>query len=109
MLMIPPSLFRTRGGRPLRKRAPPPPPPPPAALTLVAATYQSGSPQWVRLTFDRAVNVSAFDAATVFVDDGEITYTVYRGAGAGTLVTPQTVQVALAYFEDSGGSSVRLT
>ena len=48
------------------KPAAPNTPPPPAALVLVAATYDVGIPS-VTLTFDRAINIGAFNGTSLVV------------------------------------------
>src|SRR5688572_23853400 len=89
-LMLLPAIppFRRRRGRPGRNA--PPAPPPPAALTLVEALY-SDIPALIRLTFDRAIDITALDGSQITVDDGESFGTLYAATGAAVLVTPQAV------------------
>jgi hypothetical protein len=77
------------------------------ALTLVSATYQFGD--YVRLTFDRAIDIGSLAAGQVVVDDGEFVGQKLVGQGAGTLVEPAIVQIALADDGEASGSDVRLT
>jgi hypothetical protein len=80
---------------------------PPQTLVLVAASYLDSD--WVQLTFDRAVNAAALVAAAVTVDDGQISGNIYAGAGAATMITPQTVQIGLAYVGPSAIGETLLT
>ncbi len=95
MLQIPPAEFRKRPAR--SKRGAAKPPAPPAALTLVAAEYDDASP-WVRLTFDRPINIGAIVADQVVVDDGPITGTLWQGTEA-SLIAPATVVLGLEAVE----------
>jgi hypothetical protein len=99
MLVIPP---------PKRKNIRPPrePKKPAVALTLVAATYSTGA--WVRLTFDRAVDISAINVTTVFVNDDD-SDEAYTGSGTATLVTAQQVQIPLAILHGSTGPGTKLS
>jgi len=97
--VIPP--FRKRRKVPKRKQ-----PPAPAALTLIAAEYQAKA--WVRLTFDRAIDISALDPAQVEVDDDQDSGWRLGGQGGATLVDPMTVQVPLDRIGDSTESGVHL-
>jgi hypothetical protein len=65
---------------------------------LVEAAYEPG--QWVRLTFDQAVNVDGVGLGAFAVtvgDGGEADAEVYLGAGTPTLITPETVQIDLSF------------
>ena len=105
---FPPFIFQPRKVPQRRPRAAVPPTlPPPAPLVLVAATYLDSD--WVQLTFDRAVNAAALVAGQVSVDDGQISGSVYAGAGAATMITPQTVQIGLAYVGPSAIGETLLT
>ena len=79
--------------KPLRfqKKRPTTLPTPP--LTLVAAVYEVGS--HVELTFDRAVDASAMDAASVIVNDGDVANFVYGGVDASQTDGPRVVRVSL--------------
>jgi hypothetical protein len=81
-------------------------PPPPVALTLVAATYSTGA--WVRLTFDRAVDIAAIDVAAITVND-DPSDEAYIGTGVATLFTPETVQVPLVISHGASGPGTQLT
>jgi hypothetical protein len=98
---VPPKKVQRRAGK-ARPVFPAPP-----ALTLVAAAYQPG--EWVRLTFDRAVDVASADTAAVRVDDGAVAGWLFRGDGPAALVGPRTVQVGLAILDRPAGSGTRLS
>jgi hypothetical protein len=100
LLPAPPLYPRKRTPRPRGNQ--PPAPPAPVALTLVAATYESGTA--VVLTFDRAVDVAAFVGAAITFDDALDTGLVYDGQGGATLVDPLTVRVLLQSVGGSSGS-----
>jgi hypothetical protein len=101
MLTVPPRPFLRR--RPPRRSAPAAP----AALTLVAAAFGK-TRVWARLTFDRAVDVSAFDPSSVWLGH-QPNETRYDAAGPATLFTPQTVQVPLVAGARWFGAGTRLT
>jgi hypothetical protein len=72
------------------------PPPPPLALTLVAASYDEVN-LVLLLTFDRPVNISAFDGSAVVVGDPTFNHTAYDGTAAPPLLdAPATVRIFLA-------------
>ncbi len=63
-------------------------------LNLVAAEYEEGA--WVRLTFDRAIDISAMNGGAITVNDGPLSGTLWVGLEApGTLIGPATVQIEL--------------
>ena len=96
MVTQPPARFRPRRAK-IR---------PSTLLRLVAADYLSAN--WVRLTFDRAVDAAALVANQItFVD--QPAGGIYQGTGAATMVGPQTVQVALTPIGMTGGSERLLT
>lgn len=64
------------------------------SLALVAAIYEEDA--WVRLTFDRAIDVSAIDASQVHVNDNPGTGWFYTGNGSINQVNATTVQIELA-------------
>src|SRR4029078_5424393 len=99
---IPPILPAPR--RKLRRRRQPTAAP--VALTLIAAEYQAKA--WVRLTFDRAIDISALDPAQVQGDDDQDSGWRLGGQGGATLVDPTTVQVPLDRIGDSSESGVHL-
>ena len=92
LTVTPPRTRRPRGGRPRALKS----------LTLVAATYQAGA--WVRLTFDRPVDATGLAPAAVTVAD-QPAGALYRGTGAATAVSPQTVQIALQAFNMTSGTA----
>lgn len=79
---------------------------PPVALTLVAATYSTGA--WVRLTFDRNVNIAGIHVANITVND-DPSDEAYVGSGAATLFSANTVQVPLVVAHSSSGPGIALT
>jgi hypothetical protein len=90
-----PQPFKTAKRRvPRKRRAPGATPPGPATLTLIAATYDTGT-LTLSLTFDRAVNIDALDGAAITVDDPVFHEASYPGDGGAVLVTPDTVEIAL--------------
>src|SRR3954453_16881826 len=81
--------------------------PPPVALTLVAAQYHEEE-EWVRLTFDRAIDIAGIDGAEVVVDDDDFTGNRLAGVAGATLVNPTTVQVPLDRIGTASESNVHL-
>ena len=104
MLVARPIMFRKR--RPTA-RAASEQTPPVGPLALVAAEYQPS--QWVRLTFDRAIDIAGLDATQVLVNDGTDTGSAWQGTGGGTLVSPTTVEIQVVEIGDSATPDVRLT
>ena len=92
MLLFPPPIFRKRRGHERPPNAPPPAPP--AALVLVAAAYDEND-AIVFLTFDRPVNVAAFDGSAVFLGDPTFNSTAYAGTSPAYLDAPTVVRVVL--------------
>jgi hypothetical protein len=80
--------------------------PTPVALTLVAASYSTGA--WVRLTFDRAVDITAINVAAITVND-DPSDEAYVGTGVATLFAPETVQVPLVISHGASGPGTELT
>src|SRR5206468_6304458 len=73
------------------------------ALTLVSASYGSFT---ATLSFDRAIDLSAFDPTTIFVNDAERSMRV-QGVGEYSLQDPNTVAVSMGEIGDyEGGQSV---
>lgn len=100
MLLFPPSEFRKRAGRPKRKA-------PPVALTRVAAYYEPAT--LVRLTFDRAIDVSSVDGNAILVFDGASENERFKVDAPGELVGPATVEFSLiALGAWAGPADVRL-
>ena len=90
------------------RRAPfPLPSAPPLALTLVAASYDDGDA--VELTFDRAVDISAFDGSAITVDDPVDYDLIYHGTGGVSLLNPAKVRIVLVAFGNGEGGSITLT
>ena len=102
-----------RKPRPKRSRRrvvqspPPPPPAPPVALTLVSAAYFA--PTAIRLTFDRAIDVSAMDVSQVTVKDGPVTGLQFAGTGAPVAAGVNAVDVFLVDTSDYAGADVLLS
>ena len=107
MVLLPPAK-RKSVGRPAGAQSPPTPPTPPLALTLVAATYDPAT-LLLMLTFDRPVNIAAFDGAAVQVGDPTFNFTLYNGTGgAAYLASPTVVGIYLAQQDDYFGTEVDL-
>ena len=100
MLMLPPTEFRKRRGRPNSAR-------PPFALTLVAAMYDPGTS--IRLSFDRPIDVAALVGSQIIVDDGVILGIQYEAQGTATMIDPATVEIGLLDVTGSSVPGVRLT
>src|SRR4051812_31407669 len=92
MIIVPPIAFRRR-----RKAV--------AGLTLVAASYSTGA--WVRLTFDRAINITGIHVAAITVNDDN-SDEAWVGSGVATLFAPQTVQVPLVILHGATGPGTQL-
>ena len=88
--------------------APPPPPPPPAALVLVSATYDVGIPS-VRLTFDRAIDIGAFNGTTVVVDDAADSGNAYQGTGGAFHVGANALEIFLVDPTPATGTGTTLS
>jgi hypothetical protein len=99
-----PLIYRRRAGAMKARKAPPAPPP--AALTLVAASYSTGA--WVRLTFDRAVDIAGINVAAITVND-DPSDEAYVGSGTATLFAPETVQVPLVISHGASGPGTELS
>jgi hypothetical protein len=81
----------------------------PLALMLVAASYdRTAHLNWVRLRFDRAVEIGGIDVAAVYVNDDD-SDEAYIGGGSASLVTAQEVQVPLVILHGSTGPGTQLT
>ena len=72
---------------------------------LVAATYQAGVS--VTLTFNQAIDLSAFNGEAVVVEDGP-GYVTYIGSGGVTPIGSTGVRLGLVAFEEGAGSVVTL-
>src|SRR5689334_6402031 len=88
------------------RRAPFPLASPPVALTLVSASY-SGPMMVLLLSFDRAVDIAAFDGSQIVVnvpaDD-----LLLQGAGA-TLNDPVSVLVTMTEIGSAAGGALVMT
>src|SRR4051812_31287482 len=80
---------------------------PAVALTLVAAQYHEEE-QWVRLTFDRAIDISALNPAQVVVDDDDFTGNRLAGVAGATMISATTVQIPLDPIGSASESNVHL-
>ncbi len=88
-------------------RKPRPTTPTPVALVLIAATYQEAT--WVRLTFDRPIDIAGLVGSAIVVDDANLSATRWQGTAAATMVTAVTVQIELTEFDPLvGGSGILL-
>jgi hypothetical protein len=81
-------------------------PPTPAALTLVSAEYAKND--WVRLTFNRPIDITALDGTQIEVDDDEMSGNHYNGSLGGTLINPTTVEIDLDRTGSATESGVHL-
>src|SRR5688572_13676293 len=79
---------------------------PVGALTLVSAAYQSG--EWVELTFGRAIDVAAIDAAAFIVNDGDAVIQ-FIGTSAVSLTGPASVRVELTGHDSWFDPGITLT
>jgi hypothetical protein len=79
-----------------------------ATLLLISASYDESVPA-VFLTFDRAVDASAFVAGQVIVDDGSIAPGLWGGVGAAGILGPTQIAVALERLGDAPVGPVTLT
>ncbi len=85
----------------------PPTPAPPVGLVLVAAAYQEST--WVRLTFDRPIDISSFNGSAISVDDGPLSGTLWVGLElSATLIGPATVQIELEPYDPSSSAQTLL-
>ena len=106
MLTATPPKFPHRRRRARRKR--PVPAPPVAPLTLTAAELFADD-QYIVLTFDRAVDISAIDTTAIFVRDGFFTlYQYYGTPGGATLESPTSVKLLLTIYSAWSDGEVRL-
>jgi hypothetical protein len=77
--------------------------PRPPALNLVSASYATFQ---VTLSFDRAIDVSAFDVSTIFVNDAERSMAL-QGGGEFSLSDANTVSLSMSEIGDyEGGETV---
>jgi hypothetical protein len=76
---------------------------------LVAAAYEPG--QWVRLTFDQAIDIAGLALGSFHVFDvveGEPDGRVFGGMGTPELESPATVRIDLEYNGSAEPSGTRL-
>jgi hypothetical protein len=78
------------------------------SLTLVSASYDESVPA-VFLTFDRAVDVSAFVASQVIVNDGSIAPGIWGGVGPAGILSPVQIAVGLERLGDAPVGPVTLS
>lgn len=79
-----------------------------APLVLVSATYDTDGPK-ATLTFDRAVDVSAFDGAAITVNDPVWAAATFDGSGGAVLVSPAVVDVMLVPIDLPSGTIVTMS
>src|SRR4051812_14092600 len=89
MLADVPPQFQKRRAR-ARKRATAPP-----ALILVSAMYPIETEGAMRLRFDRAIDLDAFDGTQVIVKDGVNQASVMNATGPVVLSDPRTAELYL--------------
>ena len=63
----------------------------------------------VRLTFDRAIDISAFNGASVVVDDQADSGNQYQGTGGAILAGPNAVDIFLVDPTPASGAGTTLT
>jgi hypothetical protein len=63
------------------------------ALTLVAGGYHDA--EWVRLTFDRAIDIAGIDVGQIVVLDQYYNVARFVGSGTATMVDANIVEVPL--------------
>jgi hypothetical protein len=86
-------------------KPPAPTPPPGVALVLISADYHSGID--VVLSFDRAIDVSAFDPSQITMVD-VFPHKTFTG-GSTSIIDPLTVRIWLVETGPYGGSAHTLT
>jgi hypothetical protein len=74
---------------------------------LISASYDENVPM-LTLTFDRAIDASAFVAAQVVVNDGSFDNGVYGGVGPAIVDSPTTIGVALEFLASTPPAPVTL-
>jgi hypothetical protein len=105
LLRAGPLIFRKRSSYRGKRGAAPTPPP--VALTLVAAVYDSGN-EWVRLSFNQPIDTSQLVVAAVYVDDGSIMSSLFRGMSM-QVIDPATVQIDLEPIDPATGPFTTLS
>jgi hypothetical protein len=86
-------------------------PPPVQELILVAAEYhpEGVDVPWVRLAFDRAINIAAINPTQIMVNDPVTSGTLLMGGGSAQLIAPATVQVELGDYDPASGTQLLLS
>jgi hypothetical protein len=102
--MLSPTPPKYRKHHVLPKRTPPTPTP--AALTLLEAVYLNDDGPYVRLKFDRAIDLSGLDGAQIDVKDGIDLGVEFLATGTATLLDPQTVRIDLVTVGDYSGDDL---
>ena len=109
LVIVPPKGRKGRPGTTTSSPAPPPPPPPPppVAPALVAAAIER-EPQYVRLAFDRAIDIAGLVVDAITVDDG-VSGTFWQGVGTPSQDGPTAVLVNVASVGPSTVDDAQLT
>ena len=105
-MLLPPALKYPRRKR--RTVTPAPPPPPVLGPVLTQGLYIDGTTPAIRLTFDRDIDVTAYNGNVVVVEVGHQGFK-YHAAGMMSQPTSQSVQVELISFAPFAGTGVWLT
>jgi hypothetical protein len=105
MVVLPPAKRKSLG-RPTDAMANRPAPP--QTLVLVSASYDENEPV-LFLTFDRAVDASAFVAGQVIVNDGSFDSGVYGGVGPAGILSPTQISVVLELLSGTPPGPVTMT
>ena len=79
----------------------------PTAPVLIAATYIDNA--FLDLSFDQAIDISAFDGSGVVVDDAVDALLTFIAIGGAMLLSPTTARIELVEFENATGTGVTLT
>src|SRR5688500_10350119 len=79
----------------------------PAALVLVSGVYISAAS--IRLSFDRPIDMGGLDRAVFVVNGKGDVGEKFGGAGAGTLLSPTTVEITITPAGGPSGSGITLT
>jgi hypothetical protein len=78
--------------------------PPVQALTLVAASYDSEVGPTLRLTFDRAIDISELDGTQIIVEDNASLQLKFNATGGAVLETPTRVALPMHEIDSSEGA-----
>jgi hypothetical protein len=74
---------------------------------LVAAEF--GEATWVRLAFDRPIDIAGLDGSQITIEDGPITEFRWAATGAATLEGPAVVRIDVALAGPSSSVATTLT